>query len=140
MSLSRAFKYAGVPNTVMYFWKADDFYTKNIMTHFYQILKKGVGKNEALRQAKIAQINAAKDNKSAAHPFYWANFVLVGDAQPIPFSSINWWIWGCGALFLLVFGVLRWRKMNIQEGIESRQQDSYDIDFKFGTLKYRTNY
>ena len=103
MSLSRAFKYAGVPNIVMSFWKADDFYTKYIMTHFYQFLKSGTGKNEALQQAKIAQIASAKDNKEAAHPFYWANFVLVGNGKPIPFKQAQGLGWiACGLLGLII--------------------------------------
>ena len=107
MSLSRAFKYAGVPNIVMSFWKADDFYTKYIMTQFYQFLKAGAGKNEALQQAKIAQLATAKDNKEAAHPFYWANFVLVGNAQAIQFKQPILWAWiasGLGCLVALLWG------------------------------------
>ncbi|MEM6318645.1 MAG: CHAT domain-containing tetratricopeptide repeat protein [Bacteroidota bacterium] len=93
MSLSRAFKYAGVPNIVMSFWKADDFYTKKLMTNFYEFLASDKGKNEALQAAKQRQIAAAKDNKDAAHPFYWANFVLVGDAASVSFSKNRDWIY-----------------------------------------------
>ncbi len=109
MSLSRAFKYAGVPNIVMSFWKADDFYTKYIMTQFYQFLKLGVGKNEALKQAKIAQLATAKDNKEAAHPFYWANFVLVGNAQPIQFKQPIPWIWMASGICCLVVLLWGWK-------------------------------
>ena len=105
MSLSRAFKYAGVPNIVMSFWKADDFYTKNIMTQFYQYLKTGTNKNKALQQAKIAQIASAKDNKEAAHPFYWANFVLVGNEKSMQFrqpQGLGWLVSGMLLLMTLV--------------------------------------
>lgn len=119
MSLSRAFKYAGVPNIVMSFWKADDFYTKNLMTTFYQSLQSGLGKNEALQQAKIAQLTAAKDNKEAAHPFYWANFVLVGNAQPIRFKQPLHWGWLAGGLLSMV--ALFWfRKQKIMQILNTR--------------------
>ncbi|MEM1122517.1 MAG: CHAT domain-containing protein, partial [Bacteroidota bacterium] len=104
MSLSRAFKYAGVPNIVMSFWKADDFYTKKLMAHFYEFLASDKGKNEALQAAKQRQIVAAKDNKDAAHPFYWANFVLVGDATAVHFSSgNNWGYWLLGGIISATF-------------------------------------
>lgn len=117
MSLSRAFKYAGVPNIVMSFWKADDFYTKYIMTQFYQFLKSGAGKNEALQQAKIAQLATAKDNKEAAHPFYWANFVLVGNAQPIQFKQPMPWVWIAGLCCLVVL-LLGWKNHHLISNVK----------------------
>ena len=111
MSLSRAFKYAGVPNIVMSFWKADDFYTKNLMTEFYQFLKSGTPKNKALQEAKKAQIAAAKDNKEAAHPYYWANFVLVGDAAPIQFGNPSQWkMWLIAGFLLIIMALIYARR------------------------------
>jgi len=54
-------------------WNADDSTTKTIMVQFYQNLKKGMSKDEALRQAKLSQIDS--------HPFFWSPFVLIGDAR-----------------------------------------------------------
>lgn len=109
MSLSRAFKYAGIPNIVMSLWKADDLSTKNMMTSFYGYLKSGSGKSQALQQVKLDQIKQARDNKMAAHPFYWANFILVGNPQAIDFSipfSFNQYV-GIGVVVLLL-GVFGW--------------------------------
>jgi CHAT domain-containing protein len=81
MSLSRAFKYAGCPNIVMSLWQADDASTKDIMVQFYENLKKGMGKAEALRKAKTKYLSETGFNKS--HPFYWATFVLAGDDESV---------------------------------------------------------
>jgi CHAT domain-containing protein len=43
------------------------------MTQFYQNLNQGMSKGEALRQAKLQQIDR--------HPFYWSPFILIGNAQ-----------------------------------------------------------
>ena len=111
MSLSRAFKYAGVPNIIMSLWKADDISTKNLMTDFYKNLKKGESKSAALRAAKLQLIAQAKDNKEAAHPFFWSNFVLIGDAAPVNFNN-QLWLWGLGGLALVVVGFTFWKRTN----------------------------
>jgi hypothetical protein len=53
MSLARAFKYAGCANILMSLWQADDQATAQIMRGFYQHLKQGLGKDEAIRRAKL---------------------------------------------------------------------------------------
>ncbi|MBD2040906.1 CHAT domain-containing protein [Microcoleus sp. FACHB-672] len=54
-------------------WSVEDTSTKDLMVKFYNNLKQGMSKGEALRQAKISQINK--------HPFFWSPFILIGDAQ-----------------------------------------------------------
>lgn len=107
MSLSRAFKFAGVPNIVMSLWKADDAKTKDLMIDFYTKLKEGLSNSNALRAAKLATIDRAKDNKEAAHPFYWANFVFIGNGTKIDFSERNNWVWyiGIGGVLALILSV-----------------------------------
>ena len=45
------------------------------MTDFWDRLKSGATKAEALRAAQLALLK----DKRTRHPFYWAPFVLVGD-------------------------------------------------------------
>ncbi len=82
ISLSRAFSYAGVHSNVMSLWKVPDVSTSEIMTSFYNHLKSGVSKDEALRKAKLHFLENT-DISETRHPFYWAGFVLSGDPKPI---------------------------------------------------------
>ena len=71
--LRRAFVLAGAESLVMSLWPVSDYPTERLMTEFYQNLKQGMGRGEALRQA---QLHMVKEN---LHPFYWANFIQSGD-------------------------------------------------------------
>ena len=57
------------------------------MERFYQRLKDGEGKAEALRNAKLDMLNskvyleALGQEQALAAPFYWAAFVLVGGSD-----------------------------------------------------------
>jgi len=113
MSLSRAFKYAGVPNIVMSLWKADDKQTKHIMVDFYQLLKQGKTKAEALKIAKLNRIAEAKDNKIIAHPFFWANFIFIGDGLPIEIKNNHLYLFIAAICFLLVSLFACYKRINV---------------------------
>lgn len=76
ISLSRAFAIAGSPTTVATLWPVDDESTKAIMITFYDGLKKGLGKAEAMRQAQVALIQKGDFH---IHPFFWAPYVMIGN-------------------------------------------------------------
>lgn len=80
MSLSRALTYAGVKSSVYSLWQVPDKETSQIMISFYENLKDGQSKDEALANAKRTFI---KNNPMKNHPFYWAGFVVNGDVSPI---------------------------------------------------------
>jgi CHAT domain-containing protein/Tfp pilus assembly protein PilF len=67
------FERAGAKAVIASLWVAPDTKTKNIAIEFYQNIKKGMSKSEALRQAKISQITS--------HPFFWSPLILIGDGQ-----------------------------------------------------------
>ena len=67
------FERAGAQAVMASLWSVDDAATKDLMVQFYQNINKGMSKNEALRQAKLSQIQR--------HPFYWSPFILIGDAR-----------------------------------------------------------
>lgn len=51
------FERAGARSVIASFWLAKDQETKQLMIVFYQNLKKGMTKGEALRQAKLSLID-----------------------------------------------------------------------------------
>ena len=89
VGLTRAFFYAGASSAVVSLWKVEDQSTSLLMEKFYQWLKKGTNKADALRQAKLEILNskielkALGDVQSLASPFYWAPFILIGDPAPL---------------------------------------------------------
>jgi len=71
--LAYVFERAGAQAVMASLWSVADSATKDLMVEFYQNINKGMSKNEALRQAKLSQIQR--------HPFYWSPFILIGDAR-----------------------------------------------------------
>jgi CHAT domain-containing protein/Tfp pilus assembly protein PilF len=89
VGLTRAFIYAGASSAVVSLWKVEDQSTSLLMERFYEKLKRGLSKYEALRQAKLdimrstVELKATGMHQDLASPFYWAPFILVGDWGPI---------------------------------------------------------
>ena len=54
-------------------WRVPDKSTPLFMRRFYGSLKRGLAKDEALRQAQLASIQEGQ------HPVRWASFQLYGD-------------------------------------------------------------
>jgi len=87
VGLTRAFMYAGASSVVVSLWRVEDQSTSLLMERFYKRLKQGQGKAEALRQAKLEVMNATIELRAIgkpeqlASPFYWAPFILVGEAR-----------------------------------------------------------
>ena len=97
ISLARGFTFAGTKSVVPSLWKVDDQATADFMYNFYQALKAGQSKDEALRNAKLQSIS----NTQTAAPFFWAAFVPIGDMEPLvekwPISNL-WIILGIAFL------------------------------------------
>ena len=107
ISLSRAFSYAGCPSVVMSLWKIPDEVTSQLMTNFYLELKNGKQKDEALRLAQLKFLSETND-PLYHHPYFWAGFVVMGDASPLPGKSFIWIIYWCVAIAIgLIFFVSR---------------------------------
>ncbi|MEX2517958.1 MAG: CHAT domain-containing protein, partial [Paracoccaceae bacterium] len=66
---------AGARSVLASLWPAEDVSTSRLMTIFYQELRAGAGRAEALRRAQAALIR----DPATAEPFQWANFMLIGD-------------------------------------------------------------
>lgn len=91
IGLAWALFVAGSPATLVSQWKVESASTTELMVGFYRNLEQDgsrrapaprppsppVTKAEALRQASLALLRTEK----YSHPFYWAGFVIVGDAD-----------------------------------------------------------
>ncbi|HEU0174991.1 MAG TPA: CHAT domain-containing protein, partial [Blastocatellia bacterium] len=84
IGLSWAMFIAGVPAIVVSQWKVESASTRDLMLNFHRQLRAPSAaatapatKAEALRQAALKLMK----NPETSHPFYWAGFVLVGDAR-----------------------------------------------------------
>jgi CHAT domain-containing protein/Tfp pilus assembly protein PilF len=73
---------AGSPTTVVSQWKVETESNSELMIAFHRNLGAGtaatpMSKAQALRQAALK----LKRNRQYNHPFYWAPFVIIGDAR-----------------------------------------------------------
>lgn len=109
LGLSQALLLAGGRSLVLSLWKVDDEATALLMRRFYQNLRGGRPRAQALAEARRwlaslsseeaksqgkslprsldAPITLPKENASGRpydHPYYWAPFVLVGDPGDVP--------------------------------------------------------
>ncbi len=105
ISLANAFYYSGIPSTVGSLWSAQDRSSSVIMVDFYTNLKMGFNKSESLQRAKIKYLKEA--DKIKKQPFFWANYVVYGNDQPLyeKGGSVSWWrcLIGASLLVVLIF-------------------------------------
>ncbi|MCK4288988.1 MAG: CHAT domain-containing protein, partial [Bacteroidales bacterium] len=81
MSLTRGFLYAGVQSIIMTLWEIEDKSGAEIMTKFYNNLKKENSIDNALRKAKLDYIKSALPLR--AHPYFWAAYIDIGNSAPL---------------------------------------------------------
>ena len=109
-SIARSFSYAGAESLVASHWSVDDKATSQLMHGFFEFIKEGYPKDEALREAKLQFIQTSKHKD--VHPFFWASFVPIGNMESINLGSAwgpyLWWGIGLLALAVGVFFVYRY--------------------------------
>ena len=108
-SLARSFMLAGARSTVSSLWKVDDLATKEIMVKFYEKLADGLGKADALTEAKRWYRKEHPD----APPSKWAAFILIGDNEPVHLikrSPVRPWMWGAGAVVVVLAAAIAARR------------------------------
>ena len=79
--LRRAFLNAGARTLVTSLFEVPDAETRALMRHFYGELANGANKLDALHAAKVALRRERLEKNEAAHPFFWASFILIGDPK-----------------------------------------------------------
>ena len=83
LGLARAFLAGGARTVVMSLWDADDSWTAELMRSYYEsMLKEGIEPDLALARAKRDLIA----HTVATSPYFWAPFVLTGNAKK-PFAG-----------------------------------------------------
>ena len=75
VGLSRSLITAGVPTIVVSLWSVPDQPTKDLMIEFYQQLRQGSDKAEALRTAML------RTKEKYPNPKDWAAFTVIGQAE-----------------------------------------------------------
>jgi CHAT domain-containing protein len=77
IGLAWALFVAGSPSTVVSQWKVDAASTNTLMLEFHRSLRARNSRARALQQATLKTLQ----DRRYRHPFYWAPFVLIGDAN-----------------------------------------------------------
>ena len=84
-SLARGFSSAGIPSVVATQWVADDNAIYAISEKFNQLIAGGMSKDVALQKAKLLDIQ--NGNKRNLLPYFWADLILIGNSDPVQFST-----------------------------------------------------
>jgi CHAT domain-containing protein len=74
--LRRALVIAGSQTQLLSLWKVADDGTKDLMVEYYQKIKAGKGRHEALREVQLEFLNS---NTEYQHPYFWASFIPSGN-------------------------------------------------------------
>jgi len=82
--LRRAFALAGAETQIMSLWPVADYITRKQMIGYYEGLKHGQGRGEALRRAQLRMLQ----QPDLRHPFFWAGFIQSGAWTPLPIKQI----------------------------------------------------
>lgn len=106
-SLSRALTFAGVKSSVYSLWEGSDKETSELMIFFYEEIKKGIPKDQALADAKRRFLS---ENPLKTHPIFWAGFVINGQLDPIQASLFPAWMGIVGLLILMVLALFLWNR------------------------------
>lgn len=100
MSMSKALQFAGVPSLVTTLWPVDDRSSALIISYFFNNLKRGMERGEALQAARNQYLDETTLTLSA--PFFWAGQVLIGDAGTLEIrKDLTPWFLSLGGVFLV---------------------------------------
>lgn len=104
LSLARAFTYAGCPSVITTLWKAHDESSAWISSRIHDYLQQGLNKSDAVRKAK-QDFRKSELGRQFDHPYYWANFILIGNDEPLQFSFWQKYKWYCVGLLMLLLTI-----------------------------------
>ena len=109
-NLAWAFRKAGCPNILMSLWPAHDESSGSLIPLYIKFLKEGHDKRKALTLAREEYFHEYPHELSS--PFYWANFVLIGDRWDFqaPRSPTPWKYWVLTGFVLATLGLMWYRR------------------------------
>ncbi len=90
MSLAYGFLYSGSKSVVMSRWKIPDETTPELVGYFYEALKAGNKKSEALNLARRRFLDNHKNEPLLSHPYFWSGFSVIGNDNPVFVRSTAW--------------------------------------------------
>ncbi|MBD2354891.1 tetratricopeptide repeat protein [Tolypothrix sp. FACHB-123] len=73
--LRRALVIAGAQTQLLSLWQVADDGTKDLMVKYYEKLRAGKGRHEALREVQLEFLNS----RQYQHPYFWASFIPSGN-------------------------------------------------------------
>jgi len=79
--IRRAFINAGAHSVLTSLFEVPDIETRELMRGFYEALIENPNRRTALSEAQRTRIKQRRHDFEAAHPFYWASFILLGAAE-----------------------------------------------------------
>lgn len=79
--IRRAFLNAGAHSVLTTLFEVPDGETRELMKAFYEQMLSQTNRRAALCEAQRQQIATRRMKHQAAHPFYWASFMLLGDPE-----------------------------------------------------------
>lgn len=109
-SLGRAFYQAGSEALVGSLWPVDDQAGSMIIEQFYRHLAEGRTFAESLRQSRMDYLHKTRTDEQLAHPFYWSEYILIGNNQPFPTNRPKRWPWLLLGLLPMIVIVYRFIK------------------------------
>ena len=99
VGLTQPFFFAGARLVVASLWNVNDEATARFMSLFYGHLGDGLSKAEALRRAR----SDLRRDKRYGHPYYWAPYILIGEAQKgVTFPASERRVWLILGMTLLI--------------------------------------
>ncbi|PWJ40829.1 CHAT domain-containing protein [Sediminitomix flava] len=99
MSLQRAFAYSKAPSILASLWKVEDQASTFILKEFYNQIKKGSPKDEALRAAKLKYIEAYP--VARMNPMFWGGMIISGNMDQVVREP-----WYNTLIFMLVLSIV----------------------------------
>ena len=108
LSVGNAFQYAGAESLMLSRWSISDETTPEVMKYFYENIKKGMSKSEALQHAKMEYLKSSDVFTSA--PYYWGSFYILGNTNAVELSPTSSNLYYYLGGFLLLAGVFFYLK------------------------------
>lgn len=107
LSLARGFFHSGAKSVISSMWNTNEKSSNEIILRFYELLKNGKSKSEALRQAKLNFIHTHQGSEKS--PYYWGALVLTGDYESLaPYKSLksSWTLLLASLLVLIILSLI----------------------------------
>ena len=110
LSLGHAFSAAGVSATIITLWPVADAAGMRLVSDFYERLRAGDRKSQALQFAKQDFLKQSASDLEG-HPYFWAAYQLYGNDAAVSKSRFPWYIWTSALLGSALLIWLFWRRL-----------------------------